>query len=118
MAAGGLIGVAALAGVSRAPSLEWLITAQSIAGVAWSFALTAAFTAALAAGRPGREGLLTGILFSTLAAAAILRIAILLSGKQGSFYLESVPFVLWALAAFLIAMVAFPEKPKLRPPRG
>jgi hypothetical protein len=112
MAAGGLLGVAALAGCSRAPSIGLLIAAQSIAGAAWSFALTAAFSAALAAGRGGREGLLTGILFSTLAAAAILRIAILLSGKQGSFYLESLPFIVWALAAFLIAMAAFPEKAK------
>lgn len=118
LAAGGLLGVGALSLCSRPPSLEVLIAAQATVGVAWSIALCAAFSAALAAGRPGREGLLTGILFSTLAAAAMLRIAIVLSGRQGSFYLESLPFVAWALAAFLTAMVAFPEKSRSPAPGG
>ena len=115
LAAGGMLGVAAFAGCARAPSLEWLMFAQVSAGVAWSLALTAAFTAALAAGKPNRQGLLTGILFSVLAAAAIARMAILLSGKQGAVYLENLPFIAWSLAAFLVAMVAFPEKTRSAP---
>jgi hypothetical protein len=117
LAAGGMLGVVAFAGCTRAPSLEWLMLAQVSAGVAWSIALTAAFTAALAAGKPNRQGLLTGILFSVLAAAAIVRMVILLSGKQGAVYLENVPFIAWSLAAFLIAMAAFPEKTRSAPGR-
>ena len=120
MVTAGVIGVLALIGCARAPSLVPLIVAQSFAGVAWSIALMSAFTAALEAGRPGREGLLTGVLFSTLAAASIARLAIFIAGLQSHAVigprLENVPFIAWALAAFLMALVAYPERARAAGP--
>jgi hypothetical protein len=111
---GGAIGVAALLLCAKAPNLDILIGAQALSGAAWSLAITSAFTAALEAGRPGREGTLTGALFSTLALAAFARIAILATNTQSSSsfgpQLENLPFVAWALAAFLMATIAFPER--------
>jgi hypothetical protein len=114
---GGTVGVAALGICARAPSLEPLVAAQALSGAAWGLALTSAF--ALALGRPGREGTLTGILFSTLALAALVRIFLLAANVQGDArigpQLENLPFVAWALAAFLMATVAFTDRKEAAP---
>jgi hypothetical protein len=120
MVTAGVIGVLALIGCARAPSLVPLVIAQSFAGAAWSIALMSAFSAALEAGRPGREGFLTGVLFSTLAAASIARLGIFIAGLQAHAVigprLENLPFIAWALAAFLMAMVAYPERARVAGP--
>ena len=120
MVTAGVIGVLALIACAKAPSLTPLVIAQAFAGVAWSIALMSAFTAALEAGRPGREGLLTGVLFSTLAAASIARLGIFIAGLQAHAAigprLENVPFIAWALAAFLMALVAYPERARAEGP--
>jgi hypothetical protein len=111
MAAAGAVGVVALIAAVRATSLEQLMIAQAIAGASWAIALMSAFTAALEVGKPGREGLLTGILFSTLAAAAAMRLGLILANVQASGtlgpHLANAPIVAWALAAFLVAIVAY-----------
>ena len=64
-------------------------------------ALNAAFGAALDTGRVGREGLMTGILFSILAAAALARLGANAAGLQSG--LTFAPGFAWA-AAGAIAM--------------
>lgn len=114
MVAGGVVGVIALSACARAPSLAPLVAAQAFAGVAWSLAMMGAFSGALESGRPGREGLFTGVLFSALAAAALSRLLMVVSGLQASSkaaaQLENLPFIAWALAAFLMATIAFSER--------
>ena len=111
MAASGAIGVVALVASVRAPSLGPLLIAQGIAGAAWAIALMSAFTVALDIGRPGREGTLTGVLFSTLAVAALMRLGLILTNVQASGtlgpHLLNVPILAWAVGSFLIAVVAY-----------
>lgn len=57
-----------------APDLNLLLASQALAGAGWAMLLCSAFSAALLVGQGGREGLLSGALSSTLAAAALLRI--------------------------------------------
>ena len=106
----GWIGVVALAGVAVAPSLAGLVVMQFVAGAAWGITLTAVFTAALDTGKPGREGLATGVLFSLLAAAALARLAAVSTGIAADPELSRafawVPVISWALAAALIGVLA------------
>jgi predicted MFS family arabinose efflux permease len=97
MAAG--LGVIAMAPLGMLSTREALAAAQFAAGAAWAVALTAAFTAALETGRPGREGLLTGALFSVLAIAAFARLAATSGGIQS--HLELVPALAWSAAALI-----------------
>ena len=60
---------------SSAPGLGLLLAGQAVAGAGWALLLCSAFSAALLLGQGGREGLLSGALSSTLAGAALLRIA-------------------------------------------
>jgi MFS family permease len=113
LVAGGVVGVAALAACVHAPSLTPLVIAQAFAGVAWSLVLMGAFTAAMEGGRPGREGFFTGVLFSVLAAAAATRLVLVMSDVSATSMgavLESVPLIAWALAAFLVAAIAYPQR--------
>jgi hypothetical protein len=66
-------------------------------------ALWAAFIAALDAGRPGREGMVTGVLFSTLAAAAFARLAAVAWGFPA---LPQVPPYAWAAASLVAGVLA------------
>jgi hypothetical protein len=110
MTIAGWFGVVALAGVAVAPSLTGLIVMQLVAGAAWGITLMAIFTAALESGKPGREGLATGVLFSLLAVAALSRLAAVSSGVAAdpdfSRLLGWVPVLSWAIAAMLIAGLA------------
>jgi hypothetical protein len=111
MAWAGAVGVAALIASVRAAELAHLVVAQGIAGAAWAVALMSAFTAALEIGKPGREGLFTGMLFSMLAAAALARLGMILANVRASGTLGPVlldlPAVAWSLGAFLVAVVAY-----------
>jgi MFS family permease len=111
LVAAGVLGVVAYMASVHVRSLDALVIAQGIAGAAWAIALMSAFTAALEVGTPGREGFLTGILFSVLAAAALARLALITVNAQAHAtigpQLPHVPFVAWALGAFIIAIVAY-----------
>ena len=69
-------GLAALGNAlaSGASALPILVLGQALAGAGWGVLLCSAFSAALLVGHGGREGLMSGALSSTLAAAALLRI--------------------------------------------
>jgi hypothetical protein len=104
MAAGMSVGAAAAWAVAFAGVLPSLIAAQLIAGAAWGFVLTGAFTAALALGTTGAEGKLTGAAFSMLALATVARIAIVALHVDLGPALSAVPIAAWIGAALLAAL--------------
>ena len=111
MSAAGLAGAVALFACTLAPSLATLILGQAVAGACWGAALSGAISAALETGRPGREGFVTGILFSMLAAAALARIAFVATGVAAPESVWTLPPVAWGLAAVVI-LVAARNEPK------
>jgi MFS family permease len=76
-AAGAMVAAVASLAAVHAASLETLIAFQFIAGGGWGCVLMSVVSAAIALGHTGREGKLTGGLFSLLALAAFARIAVL-----------------------------------------
>ncbi|MEO5692645.1 MAG: MFS transporter [Usitatibacter sp.] len=105
MAAGGFVGVVALAACAVAPTLPGLVIAQLLAGAAWGVTLWAAFTAAMEAGRPDRTGLATGLLFSMLAGAALMRLAVIVSGLAAQMSFTPIPFYAWGAATLVTGML-------------
>ena len=106
MALAAALGALATLAAALAPALGVLVAAEFVAGGAWGAATMAAYTAALALGRGGREGRYLGTLFAMLALATALRIAGSASGAAQS-HLFSVlspwlPQTLWLCAALLL----------------
>jgi len=112
-----VVAVAAFAGsagsiaAATAGSLDALIAAQLVAGGAWGCVMMAAFSAALEIGRTGREGLVLGLLFATLAGATLARIAAVITelNRQPALApaLDAAPFVLWFAAGLLFCFLAY-----------
>ncbi|MDP3701763.1 MAG: hypothetical protein Q8R72_12740 [Hylemonella sp.] len=73
---GALIAAGGNAAAAYAGTLEQLLAAQVLAGAGWAVLLSSAFFGALALGRDSRPGLFSGALNSTLALAALARIAV------------------------------------------
>ena len=93
-----------LAGMAE--DLSLLLAAQFLAGGGWGAACVAAYTAAVALGRTGREGRFLGSLFAVLAVAVAVRIAAGASGAvQLSFVSAALPWLphaAWLLAALVL----------------
>lgn len=106
MAVSALLGALGAYAAASAGSLDQLIAAHALAGGAWGSMLMCGFTAAMAAGRTGREGLSLGLLFAMLAAATLSRIATVLSGapKQPDYagLFAWAPALCWLAGALLI----------------
>jgi MFS family permease len=106
--------IAALA-AAVAPNLQVLLAAQFLAGGCWGVALVAAYTAAVALGRTGREGRFIGTLFAVLAAAVALRIAAVATGaeRETSFsaLLPWLPQAAWLAAALLLLAARRASRP-------
>lgn len=106
-AALGVIGmlVAALAG-----DLATVIGGQFLAGGAWGGVMTAAFSATMAFGHKGREGRMVGALSCLLAAATLLRMAMVAAGaNKGAVAAELLPWLppgLWLIGGFALLMAA------------
>jgi hypothetical protein len=110
MGGAGLTGAAAIAVAELSGALPLTVAAQVIAGAAWGFMLVSAITAAAALGATGREGKITGLLFSTLALATLARMA---TGYSGALndpsltpLLRWLPLACWAGAgAVLLTLI-------------
>ncbi len=117
MAVSAVIGAAGVFLAANAGSLDTLIAAQLIAGGAWGSMLMCGFTAAMAAGRTGREGLALGLLFAALAFATLSRIATVLIGvpKQADYapLLAMAPVAFWLTGALVIGLLAIRKQAAL-----
>jgi hypothetical protein len=106
MAVGAAVGGLAAALVATAGSLPVLVVAQFVAGAGWGCVMMSALAAALAMGRTGREGFVTGALWSLLAVATLTRIALVIAQvPQSSFWkpvLAWVPGAMWLTAGLLL----------------
>jgi hypothetical protein len=106
MALGAACGAIATLAAALAPNLPVLLAAQFLAGGCWGAALVAAYTAAVALGRTGREGRFLGTLFAVLAGAVALRIAAVATGAERepgfSALLPWLPEAAWLAAALLL----------------
>ena len=95
---------------SQAPNLDALVAAQLLAGGAWGCMLMAAFSAVLAFGRTGREGMALGLLFAVLAFATLSRITVVAAqlNKDPAFValLAWAPAVLWLAGALMLLFLA------------
>src|SRR2546429_2989290 len=80
MALAAALGALAMLLTLFAPGLAVLVAAQFLAGGCWGAASVAAYSAAVALGRTGREGRFLGTLFAVLAVAVAARIAAVASG--------------------------------------
>jgi hypothetical protein len=100
------LGALAMLGAVLAPGLRLLIVAELVAGASWGLASVAAYSAAVAFGRTGREGRFLGSLFAVLALAVAVRIALAGSGAAQSYAFSVLqPWLaetLWLCAALLL----------------
>jgi hypothetical protein len=110
MAIGAAVGGLAAAIVSTAGSLPVLVVAQFVAGAGWGCVMMSAVAAALAMGRTGREGFVTGALWSLLAVAAFTRIALVIGQVPQSAGWKPVlawaPGAMWLTAGILLVSAA------------
>ena len=100
-------GALALGIMPSASNLPMLIAVQLAAGAAWGLITGYALSAAIDAGRSGREGRFTGLVFALLAAAALTRFAIVVSGLNKApgvaAWLAWLPAIAWSAALALLA---------------
>ena len=109
MGTAGLVAACAAGLALSAGSLDVLLVAQGLAGVAWAGVLMSAFAAALALGHTGQEGRFSGALSSVLAGATLLRMAAVAAGASSwpasetpRLALSWAPVLLWAMAGTLL----------------
>ena len=118
MAVSAVLGALGAFAAAYASSLDMLIAAQVVTGGAWGSMLMCGFTAAMAAGRSGREGLALGLLFAVLAAATLSRIATVLSGAPRQAHYAAIfswaPTVCWLAGALLVGVLAFRKQDTAR----
>src|SRR5205807_1339257 len=109
MGAGSVIAALASLFAFNAGGLDMVVLMQFVAGGAWGCVLMSAVTAALAIGHTGREGKVTGGLFSLLAAAALARIAIIAAqlDQTSQFHalLSWAPVVAWGLGGLVLFLL-------------
>lgn len=108
VAAAALLCAMAVAVGAAAPTLAVLAAAQAVAGMAWAAMLAGGFTTALALGHTGREGRFSGALSSSLAGAAMMRLALVASGgaavlrADAAVWADAIPALLCAAVAVLL----------------
>jgi len=116
LVSGAALGALAMAGVAISGQLAGVVAAQVAAGVAWALVVGCAVPAAMDAGRTGREGRNTGLVFSALAAAAFLRLSLVAAelnkSPDSAGVLIWLPAALWAGAALLCGLLAWRARPR------
>ncbi|HEX2828897.1 MAG TPA: MFS transporter [Burkholderiales bacterium] len=117
-AAGALLAAVAALGTQYAVTKNELVALQFVAGGGWGCVLMSAFSAAIALGHTGREGRMTGALFSLLALAAVARIVILAAqlNTHSVFVAASawLPVAAWGIAGLLL-LALLPKQKKPMP---
>lgn len=104
MGAAALVAAVASALATHAPTLPWLVSAQLVAGAAWSGVIVAAFAWALTRSGAGRAGAFAGALSAVLALATLARMASVASGwPQSAALAEALAW--WPVAGWLAASV-------------
>lgn len=105
-----VVGALSIVAAEFATVLNLLVLAQFAAGAAWGCILMSAFTAAFATGENGSEGRMVGILFSALAFATFLRMAVIWEGWHRNpdlaHVLKWAPTACWAVAGLLLLVLA------------
>lgn len=108
-AVGALLAAFGALAAYKAADLNMLIAMQFIAGGGWGCVLMSAVSAALAIGHTGKEGRMTGGLFSLLALAAFARIGVLAMelNKDAQFaaLLTWAPVAAWAIAGVILFLL-------------
>ena len=121
MAIAAALGALAMLAAVFAPALALLVAAEAIAGIAWGLASVAAYCAAIAFGRTGREGRFLGSLFAVLAVAVAARIALAGTGVAQSYpfsvFLPWLPETLW-LCAGLVLLAGAKQAGAKHPPES
>jgi len=106
MALAAALGALAMLLTVFAPGLAVLVVAEFLAGGCWGAASVAAYSAAVALGRTGREGRFLGTLFAVLAVAVAARIALAGSGVAQSHFFSVLqpwlPQTFWLCGALLL----------------
>jgi hypothetical protein len=119
MAAAAVVGAIGAGLAAVAPNLTLTVIGQALAGGAWGTIFFAGMATALTLGRSGREGATSGLWFSTLAAAAFLRISIVAVqfDRSAVFPLLAAwaPPLLWLAAALVLARLAWQVTTANRP---
>ena len=114
MSASAVLGAFGALAATSVASLNLLMTAQVVAGGAWGSMLMCAYTAAMAAGRTGREGFSLGLMFAVLAAATLSRIATVMSGAPKQQDLAAifswVPVICWLAGAVVVGALALGKR--------
>ncbi|WP_142391324.1 MFS transporter [Mycobacterium sp. ENV421] len=117
MAAGAVIAAAAAWVAKLATDLLALSAAQFVCGCAWGAVTMSAVAAALRLGHGGREGTVVGAMYSVLAAAALVRIAVVAAGFDHTSVsaLLWLPVTTWLVGGLLLAsatrrLAAGPER--------
>jgi MFS family permease len=101
MAAAALVAAVSAGAAELAPDVASLAVAQFVCGAAWGTVVMSAFTAALAIGHTGSEGLAIGSLFSLMAVAGMARILLGVGGFQHA-ALPWLPAVVWLAAGLML----------------
>jgi hypothetical protein len=120
MALGAFVGAGSAWATTHAADVVLRGIGQFVCGAAWGCVMMSGVAAALAIGRPGREGTAVGAMFSTMAVAAVARIAVGAGHfAQGSVITAALPWLpaLSWLAAGLMLLPAmrWPARPVRAP---
>ena len=105
MAAGALMAAVAACVAKLATGVVVLSAAQFVCGCAWGAVTMSAVAAALQIGRGGKEGTVVGAMSSVLAAAAVVRIAVV-AGEFGDIVSPALlwlPVIAWLVGGLLLA---------------
>jgi hypothetical protein len=116
MAFGAFIGAGSAWAATHVADVILRGIAQFICGAAWGCVVMSGVATALAIGRPGREGTAVGALFSTMAVAAVARIAVGAGHfEQGSAITAALPW-LPALSWLAAGLMLLPAVRRPAPP--
>jgi hypothetical protein len=117
--AGAIVAALASFAAVNTGDLNTLIALQFLAGGGWGCVLMSVVSAAIAVGHTGREGQLTGGLFSLLALAAFARIAVLAAGlNKDPYYAELfawLPVVAWGAGGAILVYLYVTYRKTLEP---